>query len=77
MSARVDDALVEGWEDLEAGFTLPGSDDRHVVATAVRDGAHAIVTANLVDFPTSTLGPLGLRATRHRLLVVVLPRPRR
>ncbi|WP_018638836.1 PIN domain-containing protein [Parafrankia elaeagni] len=62
MRAAFDDALVEGWEGLEAGITLPDSDDRHVVATAIRGGAHAIVTANLVDFPMSALGPLGLRA---------------
>ncbi|MDR2988098.1 MAG: PIN domain-containing protein, partial [Nocardiopsaceae bacterium] len=54
------DALVTGWEGLEAGIILPDKDDRHVVAAAIRGGAHAIVTANLVDFPASALGPLGL-----------------
>ena|SRR5580692_808508 len=28
------DALVTGWEELEAGISLPDLDDRHVVATA-------------------------------------------
>jgi hypothetical protein len=30
-----DDALVTGWEELEAGILLPDNDDRHVVAAAI------------------------------------------
>jgi predicted nucleic acid-binding protein len=56
------DALVTGWEELQAGIVLPDEDDRHVVATAIRAGAHAIVTANVTDFPAAALGPLGLEA---------------
>lgn len=60
MREAFDDALVTGWEGLEAGITLPDEDDRHVVAAAIRAGAQAIVTFNVRDFPTATLGPLGL-----------------
>jgi hypothetical protein len=36
MGNAFDDALVTGWEGLEAGITLPDDDDRHVVAVALR-----------------------------------------
>lgn len=62
MREAFDDALVTGWEELQPGIHLPDEDDRHVVATAVRGGADAIVTANLADFPAAALGPLGLEA---------------
>ena len=32
MREAFDDALVTGWEELEAGILLPDNDDRHVVA---------------------------------------------
>ena len=56
------DALVTGWEGLQAGISLPDADDRHVVAAGVKGGAQAIVTANVNDFPDAALGPLGLQA---------------
>jgi hypothetical protein len=33
-----------------------------VVAAAIKGGAQTIITANLADFPTAALGPLGLEA---------------
>jgi hypothetical protein len=42
------------------GIVLPDEDDRHVVAAALRGRADLIVTANLSDFPASSLAPLGL-----------------
>jgi len=48
MRETFDDALVTGWEDLEAGIFLPHSDDRHVVAAAIRANAQ---TSNVDDFP--------------------------
>jgi PIN domain len=62
MREAFDDALVTGWEDLEAGISLPDIDDRHVAAAAVRADAQAIVTFNMSDFPAATLSGLGLEA---------------
>ncbi len=62
MRETFDDALVTGWEELEAGIFLPDTDDRHVVAAAIRAGAQAIVTANVGDFPGEMLSPLALEA---------------
>jgi hypothetical protein len=56
------DAMATGWERLQAGIALPDEDDRHVVAAGIREGAQAIVTANVTDFPAAALGPLGLQA---------------
>jgi hypothetical protein len=62
MRDAFDDALIEGWQELEAGVLLPDPDDRHVVAAAVRAGAQAIVTFNVTDFPAAALTPLALEA---------------
>lgn len=56
------DAAVTGWASLVASIELPDPGDRHVVAAAVVGGADAIVTANLTDFPASTLAG----CVRHR-----------
>jgi hypothetical protein len=62
MRQAFSDAMVTGWEALQDGIFLPDPDDRHVVATAIRGGAHGIITANLADFPASALDPLGLES---------------
>ena len=62
MREAFDDALVTGWEELEAGILLPDNDDRHVVAAAIRAAAQAIVTSNVDDFPGETLSAFGLEA---------------
>lgn len=60
MNRAFDDACVRGWEPLVEAIVLPDEDDRHVVAAALRGQADLIVTANLSDFPASSLEPLGL-----------------
>lgn len=60
MNHAFDDACVRGWEPLAKAIVLPDEDDRHVVAAALRGHADLIVTANVRDFPTSSLEPLGL-----------------
>lgn len=55
MDLHVRDCLVEGYEDLIDGITLPDPNDRHVLAAAIRANAQSIVTYNLSDFPASCL----------------------
>ena len=62
MGDAFDDAKVMGWEDLVETISLPDPDDRHVVAVAIRGGARAIVTGNLVDFPSDALAAFDLEA---------------
>lgn len=62
MNAHVRDCLVTGYEDLIGGLELPDTDDRHVLAAAIRCGAAVIVTFNLDDFPASHLEKYGVEA---------------
>ena len=62
MNDSVSDCLVEGFENLIDGLSLPDLDDRHVLAAAIRAGAQVIVTANLRDFPANALAPYHLEA---------------
>ena len=62
MDATFPDALVDGFQALIAGLTLPDPKDRHVLAAAIHVGAAAIVTYNLRDFPASELGKFGMEA---------------
>jgi hypothetical protein len=62
MTQAVPDCLVTGFETLIEGLTLPDRDDRHVLAAAIRVGAQAIVTFNLVDFPEEKLAPYDIEA---------------
>lgn len=55
------DALVEGYADLIDGMTCDEK-DRHVLAAAVRANAEVLVTANLRDFPKSSLVPFDIEA---------------
>jgi hypothetical protein len=56
------DCLVTGYEDLIPSLSLPDSDDRHVLAAAIRAGADVIVTYNLSDFPAETLADFDIEA---------------
>lgn len=62
MNEAVHDCLVEGYEALIPGLTLPDPDDRHVLAAAILARADVIVTFNLSDFPREVLHPLGIEA---------------
>jgi len=55
MDARINDAVVEGYEHRISSITLPDADDRHVLAAAIHCGARVIVTANLRHFPAESL----------------------
>jgi hypothetical protein len=62
MNQHVRDALVTHCEALIPGLELPDPNDRHVLAAAIRAGAHVIVTFNLKHFPTDCLEPYGIEA---------------
>lgn len=55
MDAEFRDSLVLGYEVLIESLTLPDPNDRHVLAAAITCRANVIVTANLRDFPESSL----------------------
>jgi len=54
-------ALVTDYEPLIPTLTNHPK-DRHVLAVAVRSGAHIIVTVNLKDFPSAALAPFSIVA---------------
>lgn len=62
MNLAVPNALVEGFESLIETLILPDPADRHVLAAAIHCKANVIVTANLKDFPHSTLEIFGVEA---------------
>lgn len=62
MNHAVSDCLVEGFEKLIDGLSLPDLGDRHVLAAAIHAGAQVIVTTNLQDFPARALAPYDLEA---------------
>ncbi len=62
MNSHVEEALVDGYEDLIPVLELPDPDDRHVLAAAIIAKADVIVTFNLKDFPISKLKQYGVEA---------------
>jgi predicted nucleic acid-binding protein len=62
MNQAVPDCLVENYEVLVAGLTLPDPNDRHVLAAAIAGHADAIVTFNLKDFPSAVLSRYSIEA---------------
>ena len=69
MDRAIPDACVCDYEDLVAGLTLPDTEDRHVLAAAIRCGAGVIVTFNLKDFPDASLSPFGIEAQHPDVFV--------
>jgi predicted nucleic acid-binding protein len=62
MDRAIPDGLVVGYEALIPGLALPDTDDRHVLAAAIRCNASVIVTFNQKDFPDDILAPFGIEA---------------
>lgn len=62
MEKAFPDACVGNYESLIETIELPDKGDRHVMAVAVKCGAHIIVTYNLKDFPKDYLQSFGLEA---------------
>lgn len=58
------DALVENYEPLIETLSLPDSDDRHVLAAAIKTNANLIITNNIKDFPVEYLASFGLKAKK-------------
>jgi len=55
MDMHIRDCLVDGYAKLIKQLVLPDSNDRHVLAAAIKAGAQKIITFNLVDFPSKAL----------------------
>ncbi len=62
MDRAIPGGLVDRYEALVAGLTLPDPDDRHVLAAAIRCGASVIVTFNQRDFPADVLASYGIES---------------
>lgn len=62
MDRAIPDGLVDGYEELVVGLTLPDPDDCHVLAAAIRCGASVIVTFNQKDFPANVLASYGVES---------------
>ena len=62
MNKAIRDVLVENYDDLIDGLSLPDPDDRHVLAAAIRCDAQVIVTWNIKDFPAEKLTPYNVEA---------------
>ena len=60
MDLHARDCLVEDFEELIPSLTLPDTNDRHVLAAAIRGRADVIVTYNLTDFPDKELQKYGI-----------------
>lgn len=56
------DLLIDGYEGLVGGLTLPDPDDRHVLAAAIQGSIPIILTFNLRDFPAGVLAAHGVVA---------------
>lgn len=55
------EAMVEGFEELEAALTNDPK-DRHVLAAAIKAKTAAVITFNLRDFPDAALAATGVEA---------------
>lgn len=72
MDEEINDANVSGYEHRLEGIELPDIDDRHVLAAAIHCGASILVTANLRDFPASTLARHDIEAQHPDVFILGL-----
>ncbi len=62
MRDKFDDAWIFDYEDLIDSLELPDPNDRHVLAAAIKCGAHYLVTNNIKHFPTEILEKYDMEA---------------
>ncbi len=62
MNSAFPDANIVNYQKLITGLSLPDSNDRHVLAAAIKGEAQVIVTVNLKDFPIHMLRGYAIRA---------------
>jgi predicted nucleic acid-binding protein len=62
MDAAIDDCLIEGYEHLISGLSLPDQDDRHVLTATIHGNAQVILTFNQRHFPKMVLVSYGISA---------------
>lgn len=56
------DCLVENYQSIIPGLSLPDPNDRHVLAAAIQSNSSLIVTFNLKDFPANRIKKYGVEA---------------
>lgn len=66
------DAMVDNYQGLIEGLTLPDQDDRHVLAAAIVSRADVIVTYNLRDFDEKELRKFDIEAVHPDEFIVNL-----
>jgi predicted nucleic acid-binding protein len=62
MNKAVPDSLIRNFESLINSVNLPDSNDRHVLAAAIKGKAQVIVTYNKKDFPIHELNKYDIEA---------------
>lgn len=62
MDAAFPDAQVKNYKSYINKLSLPDTNDRHVLAAAIKGNASIILTINLKDFPAYTLKVYGIEA---------------
>ncbi len=55
MNGAFPNAMVKSYKKLISSLDLPDSEDRHVLAAAIKSESKAIITFNLKDFPSAKL----------------------
>jgi predicted nucleic acid-binding protein len=62
MNNSVLNCLVEDFEELESGISLPDPGDIHILAAAIKSQAQIIVTYNMKDFPVEIIKKFDIEA---------------